>query len=1158
MRRRTLAFITLILCAVISFAQNNSIWRNFDKNSVEKESTSFTRINTSTPQQNPQNKSSLNKVLNNSYAPYKFSGGDGSAETPFEIATPQDLVDMSKAVNSKATYRRNGSNTNLNYYAANYIMTADIDMSEPISGPFIMCEKTIKNNNNWTVNYEQIIQQSTSQTAPYTCPRVYLDNATGDISLASKTDTISRNYTSGNYTYYFKYYFYKESDMTYSALFSPIGTLAIQDDQRHLDQNNCVNFSGNFDGKGHYINNLEIIVESTAAGLFGYVSNAYTGGNAANTVIQNVNLDNITVSNASQTYSGGIAGSLSIAYIKNCSVTNSNITGGYAGGGIVGRMVYPGSGSTSNGYVQNCKSYHNTVTAQNAGGIVGSNVDGVGRVNDNIVSGNTINGTSTGSVVPGVNIDDPEIDNNGNINYENIHVTITSLKNELMMEGKIPDYCYINAGISFDPQNSISDKNKLERLAKELNGQEPITQNIVLPNMTAVDNIVSTWRDNMENDLLDAYAQNVIFTNTYNASARNTTNEMKAIADGGAGNFYTYNTGVWTRMSPNSSNDYNKICGYSITIDGQEHYYRYFCVRGGSIGNRTYTWYFTDVENTTIASNNNSLASDDHRFLYYYKGWVDYDESMKEKYIADYTAKLDKQAQYYRLTAPGTSANPIIVDITAGGGLFDKGGQLGNKVVQFRKRLQLQDWNLIGILPVNMTGSFAGVTFNNKINFLYNTDNSAASNASAKTKHNDMAVVGFDYSANDWSSNYMLYSQQLEYSKGIFVWPYNTEWADFGENDPNYTPIFTNNPVLVQQGTIQEYFTDNTLSTSANTYVQSLRNTSTTTPYWFSLANPFTGNMNVNNLIKNLTNNDPSLVTGEQAYVYRTNSLGVQQWFPYLAKGSNNISAGDGFMIALANKRTFNEIDGSNFGVNSMFGYYYNPAPASKSTSNQSTSNNVDNHSFEFLFIDDMKNVSRLSAKCRDEAIDGLDRYDGIAMLSRDITMPYFVVEGEKVNNDNFFTLPYEVPMNIHANKDGKIQISLVCPQKENLFAEVIDTENDNVTTVLNGASHVFLDVREGENEGRYKVRFYKHRNVGEETIQAPIANIDIWNDNKEINIYGKDLKEVEVVNTLGQRIYERKISGESFRFDLNTIAGAYIVRVKNSEGIKIEKIIIN
>lgn len=191
---------------------------------------------------------------------------------------------MSKAVNTKAQYNRTGAN-NQYYYQANYKMIADIDMSEPYPGPFIMCEKTIKNNNNWVVNYDQIIQQTTT-SAPYTCPRVYLDTKTGQVSLASKTAEENCDNVSGNYTRYFRYYFYKESDMTYSALFTPIGTLAIQNDQRQLDQTNCVAFEGNFDGDGHVISNLEIIVESTAAGLFGYVSNAYTGGNRNNTIIK--------------------------------------------------------------------------------------------------------------------------------------------------------------------------------------------------------------------------------------------------------------------------------------------------------------------------------------------------------------------------------------------------------------------------------------------------------------------------------------------------------------------------------------------------------------------------------------------------------------------------------------------------------------------------------------------------------------------------------------------------------------------------------------------------------------------------------------------------------------------------------------------------------
>lgn len=1145
MIKRALAFITLILCAVISFAQNNSIWRNFDKNSVDTVAYRVT-FTTQTP--------TLDKSTKNSKAseptakaftsgPYAFSGGDGSAATPFLIGTPQDLIDMSKAVNTKAQYNRTGAN-NQYYYQANYKMIADIDMSTPYPGPFIMCEKTIKNGT-WTVNYEQIILQTTA-SAPYTCPRVYLDTKAGDVSLADKTSEEICDNTSGNYTRSFRYYFYKETDMTYSAIFTPIGTLAIQNDQRQLDQTNCVAFSGNFDGDGHVISNLEIIVESTSAGLFGYVSNGYTSGTASNTVIKNVNLDNVIVSNASQTYSGGIAGTLSIGIIDNCSVTNSNITGGYAGGGIVGRMVYSGSTTARAPYgtVQNCQSLNNTITASNAGGITGSNGNNFGltQVVDNIVSGNTVNGSNTGTFVSGVDDDHPSVDPSGNEDYTNRHITIVSVRNELMIDGLIPDYCYIHSGISFDPKNT-SDSNRLAKLVKELNGTEPITENIVLPNSSAIDDIIEGWRINMDEDLNDAYGDEVVFTNTNSAGARDAKSEILR------GNFYTYSSGRWNETPFTTDGAwYNKICGYSITINGEEKIYRYYCYRQNS---SNHTWYFTDVENTSRNSNSTQLADASHRFLYYYKGWSDYNASMREPYLRDYEEKLNAQQKYYKLTA----TTPV-VDITSGGGLFDKGNQLAGKTVEFRKRLQLQDWNLIGILPVNMNP-----VFNNKVNFLYNTDNSAASNAAVRTKHNDMAAVDFDYVQNDWNERYLLAQNNLPYAKGIFVWPYDTEWDYTTEEEESYTSIFTNNPILVQRGTVQEYYTDNSLSNSSNTYVQSLRNSSTCDTYWFSLANPFTGNMNVNALLKNLTNNNASLVSGQKVYVYRINSLGTGQWFEYLAAGSNNISAGDGFMIGLSGgNRSFADISNSNFGVNSMYGYSYVPTGASSKIANSTTTINNDTFpSSEFVCIDDGKNVTKLSATCQDYANDNLDNYDGRAMLSEEIIQPYFAIEGEKINHNHFFTLPYEAPLNIHAYKEGKVKISLIYPQKNNIEVSLIDMRGDDtVVTILNDASNIFLYTEKGENEGKYKIRFARRNNVAIEDIQTPEANISIWNNNKEINIYGKDLKEVEVVNTLGQRIYERKISGESYRFDLNTIAGAYIVRVKNSEGIKIEKIIIN
>lgn len=93
--------------------------------------------------------------------------------------------------------------------------------------------------------------------------------------------------------------------------------------------------------------------------------------------------------------------------------------------------------------------------------------------------------------------------------------------------------------------------------------------------------------------------------------------------------------------------------------------------------------------------------------------------------------------------------------------------------MQFRKRLNLEKWNFLGILGVSQNA-----VYNNKVNFLYNTDNSAETVDSVKTKHNDMAADGFNYKTNDWDSTYLVSTTALPFGQGIFVWPFNTAYND--------------------------------------------------------------------------------------------------------------------------------------------------------------------------------------------------------------------------------------------------------------------------------------------------------------------------------------------------------------------------------------------
>lgn len=1076
---------------------------------------------------------------------YTFSGGGiGTVADPFVIKTANDLVMMSYVVNNKKTYKETAGGTDKNYAEANYVLGNDIDMSETVSGPFIKISKKIERRSggsadDWQIIYdEDIIVKSKTNTAPYTCDPVYQDKTnTTTISLANSSainntcNKIVGGYngsanSGGIYRFTITYSVYSADNITYSNLFQPIG-VAIKYNG-NVDYNASVIFQRSFNGKGYSIYNLNIAMKSTAAGLLGFVSNTNNGseGTRTDSKIQNINIVNSNIVTGSNSSSGGIVGLLGSAIVENCSLINSSVSGGAAAGGIVGEMTRHGVGSTNNGIsdgrIFDCQSFANNITATLAGGIAGNVPDTLTFIKNNSTASNTVNGTQTGVFVPGViNPDNGILSGNENITEQS--VSIESYRDKILFDGIVPDYCYINRGIAFDPENNVSDKIKLEKLSKELKGDTNITENIVLPDTTGIVAALNQWRSLINSSASTALGKTVVFTNDEGGTHISAREEMEN------GNFYVYDNEVGWKVKKYTT-DYDRIfyrkkCGFSIIIDGVQYFYRYRCDTTTTTP-RQYIWSFTKEVGTGVVSTAVSGA----KYKYYYRGWDGYSEEQKNAILAEYLQNVNNQEQYYKLTA----TNPI-VDISSGGGLYDKGEQLNGKTVQFRKRLNLEKWNFLGILGVSQNA-----VYNNKVNFLYNTDNSAETVDSVKTKHNDMAADGFNYKTNDWDSTYLVSTTALPFGQGIFVWPFNTAYNDTVE-------IFTKNPILTQTGTVSDF---NTIGDNATTYLKQLNNTSTSEHKYFSLANPFTCDMSVPALIKNLSGGAESgVITGNKIYVYHPNALGEGQWID----NASILKAGEAFIVEIAGGRSsFAGVENTQLAQNSLLGYNYTPTSSSKILS----INGEEFRSFEFIAIDDLKNVTRLSATCQDNAQNGIDNYDASVMFSEGVSQPYFLVNNSGIKDNHFFTLPYEVPLNIHAERNDKVLFNLICLEKENIFVYLMDAEQDTIIRVMNNQEPAYLDVTPGENEGKYKIAFSR-KQIGLESVVDKNIDIIVWNNNRDVYVSGKDLKYIEVYNTLGQRIYERSISGEEFNFTLNAISGAYIVKIRNSEGTSTKKIVI-
>nr|AGS52179.1 GLUG [uncultured bacterium contig00049] len=134
------------------------------------------------------------------------------------------------------------------------------------------------------------------------------------------------------------------------------------------DDNSGNSFTGVYDGGGFAIKNLTIDSADYFTGLFGCIQ----GTSLATSIVKNVRLVDVNITNTSGYYIGGIVGYISDGKIENCFVSGE-INGGHNTGGIAGYVTR--ETSTTAPVVQNCYVTANISAISGsigAGGVVGS------------------------------------------------------------------------------------------------------------------------------------------------------------------------------------------------------------------------------------------------------------------------------------------------------------------------------------------------------------------------------------------------------------------------------------------------------------------------------------------------------------------------------------------------------------------------------------------------------------------------------------------------------------------------------------------------------------------------------------------------------------------------------------------------------------------
>lgn len=196
-------------------------------------------------------------------------------------------------------------------------------------------------------------------------------------------------------------------------------------------------------------------------------------------------------------------------------------------------------------------------------------------------------------------------------------------------------------------------------------------------------------------------------------------------------------------------------------------------------------------------------------------------------------------------------------------------------------------------------------------------------------------------------------------------------------------------------------------------------------------------------------------------------------------------------------------------------------------------------------------------ARVDDNASNGFDKKDACVMLSRreEAVDPYFSVEGKKILDNHFNELPYVADLDFNSNQTNTVEFSLTSVPDgiEVSLADVVA----NTNTIMEVGEIVSINLSTGNNEGRYQIHFSrKNSNINDVANNA--NNIKIWNSDSEINISGDNLQRVEIYNTLGQKVYEGKLSGNNAKFNSGLKNGAYVIKAyADGNQSKSEKVVI-
>ncbi len=309
---------------------------------------------------------------------YAFTGGDGTADNPYQISTRADL----EAVN--------------NDLAANYIMINDIDLTgtiytQAVISPDLNIDDIIYtyegakfagsfNGNGFKINNLTKMQITFADWDFFDSEvdglhDVWYMSASGYPELHIFSSSYQPRTLQGGGTVQSPYLIYDKYDLiavnqvnaSNCKLMADIDLLGVP----FIGVPVIVAFAGTFDGNGHSLRNLTITGNGSYIGLFGIT--------ASGAIIKNLGVEECNISGDS--YVGGLAG---LNYSVN---TNCGSQGSVSGASdYVGGLVGHNAGSNANCYTKGSVSG----TGYYAGGLIGYNAG----INTNCYSTDSVSGSN--------------------------------------------------------------------------------------------------------------------------------------------------------------------------------------------------------------------------------------------------------------------------------------------------------------------------------------------------------------------------------------------------------------------------------------------------------------------------------------------------------------------------------------------------------------------------------------------------------------------------------------------------------------------------------------------------------------------------------------------------------------------------------------------